>query len=324
MSSAALTVELMREPIVATSRDADVDEGNSPSLNFGFPATDHAPPAQEQWPILITFSGALSLLAHISILIWLLVEPPSQPGLAGQELEAIGVEIVDASALESISSQRTAAQAVATSSIAAEAGIETPITQPEVAPASPEPERFEVAQPPPALLVAQSDLAAEITTADVAREKLEERPRDEPARDHDREPKPAAEPVIEQTHEAPVQVAQLGAIAGGATASGGDASAAAAAGVASASPGQLALFAMQVRGAIGRSRPRHLGARGRVVVAFVLTDAGVLESAKIAKSSTNPSLDESALRAVQATPFPRPPVGASEAQRSFVVPFDFK
>jgi protein TonB len=313
---------LARESFAPALHDVDLEESKPAPAAVGMLAADPQPPARGQWPILLAFAGALSLLLHVTILIWFLIEPPSQSGLAGQELEAIGVEIIDASALESISAQRAPASAAATSRIAAEAGMEAPITQPEVAPASPAPDRVEVAQPPPALLVAESDLAAEITAIDVAREKPEERLRDEPVRETDREPNPATEPVIGPTHETPVKVVQLGAIAGGATASRGDASAAA--GVASASPGQLARFAMQVRGAIGRSRPRHLGARGRVHVAFVLSDVGVLASAKIAKSSTNPRLDEAALQAVQATPFPRPPVGATEAQRSFVVPFDFK
>ncbi len=318
------TVEFTQAADVATSHKADVEMGDGAAVVLSIAPTRVALPASRQWSLLLASSVLLSLIAHTSILIWLLVYALSPAGGAGQELEAIGVEIVDASALDSIVAPRAAAAAGAAFIVAAEAGSEVTIPQPEVTPATPPLQRVEAAQSPTATLKAEPDIAAEIAVADVVRERPDVRPHDEPRRKPSEEPEPVEEPAKDQAPDKAAQVEQHAAVAGGATSSGTDASEAAAGAAASASPGQLARFAMQVRGALGRTRPRHLGARGRVHVAFVLTDGGELLTAEIARSSAHPRLDEAALQAVRTTPFPRPPAGATESQRSFVVPFDFK
>lgn len=92
----------------------------------------------------------------------------------------------------------------------------------------------------------------------------------------------------------------------------------------SASPGQIARYAMEVRAAVGLGRPRHLGVRGRVEIAFGLTSAGSVRFAGIANSSGNSRLDAAGLRVIHVARFPKPPPGMTDDQRSYAVPFDFK
>lgn len=81
---------------------------------------------------------------------------------------------------------------------------------------------------------------------------------------------------------------------------------------------------MEVRTAVGRGRPRHGGASGRVVVSFGLTPDGVLRFAEIAGSSGNAKLDQAALAAIRHVAFPRPPEGMMDSERIYSVPFEFK
>jgi TonB family protein len=287
--------------------------------------TDIAPVMQGRWPSRFSSSAVLSFLAHASLLVWLVVEPPLQAGQAGKELDAIGVEIVDAAALESVALQRAPASSGGAESVVAEAGAEMPVTQHEAAAAAPTPELTDVTSTLPALLKGEPEpvVVAEIAVAAIVREQQERPPVAEPRKEMLAEPLPDKLPETDDGRDNVLQVEQQASVTGGARSRAADASTASDA-AASASPGQLARFAMQVRASLGQTRPRHLGTRGRVHIAFVLSDKGTLLSAEIARSSSNLSLDEAAIHAVRTAPFPRPPAGTSEPQRSFVVPFDFK
>lgn len=287
-------------------------------------STDVALHTHGRWPLMFPSSAAISFLAHASILVWLLIEAPSQPGLAGQELDAIGVEIVDAGALESTSSKRTPDTSGGVARVVTDdTGTEAPVTLQRVTAASPAPEPAETVPPPAAPLKAVPETEPEIAAAEIVRDNPDRPPIEEPRTEPPTEPVLITVPESDEGRDKLRQAEQQAAVAGGAASRAAEAATASAA-VASASPGQLTRFAMQVRTSLGQSRPRHLGSRGRVLVAFVLSDVGALLSAQIAKSSANPRLDEAALQAVRATPFPRPPAGTSQAERSFVVPFDFQ
>ncbi len=91
-----------------------------------------------------------------------------------------------------------------------------------------------------------------------------------------------------------------------------------------ASKGALRVFARRIARALARSRPRGIPGSGTVVIAFTLSPSGALTSVRVRKSSGSARLDRAAKRAVRRTKFPRPPKGATRAQRSFVIPYHFR
>lgn len=94
--------------------------------------------------------------------------------------------------------------------------------------------------------------------------------------------------------------------------------------VTSASKGALRKFARRIARALARSRPRRGAGVGTTIVTFTLSDSGRLEHLTVKKSSGKTRLDRAALRAVRRTRFPKPPPGATHAQRSFVIPYHFR
>jgi protein TonB len=323
MRSVGWTLEFAQEAAAPATGDANFVEGKPSSAHIDSPPIEAGRTPHKRWPLQFSLSIALSLLVHVSVLIWHLIELPSPKGLAGQELEAIGVEIVDASALESISAERDHGSTASAASVVTEAGTAAPVTQSEVAPADLAPTRTDESTPPTAAFETEVQTNAEVTAAEVVRDNLEQRPPSPPLREPLPKPDTEREPEIGRASDAVAQVEQHATVAGGATSTSAQASTGGNA-AAGASPGQLARFAMQVRGALGRSRPRHLGARGNVDVSFVLSIDGQLVSAAIVRSSSNPRIDEMALAAVRTAAYPRPPERATESQRTFIVPFNFK
>lgn len=92
-----------------------------------------------------------------------------------------------------------------------------------------------------------------------------------------------------------------------------------------ASPGKIRAYAGLVNARIARRRPSGRGRRGTVSVSFAIGSGGALRFARIVRSSGNKSLDAAALNAVRrAAPFPKPPVGMTPQQLSFVMPFRFR
>jgi TonB family protein len=111
-------------------------------------------------------------------------------------------------------------------------------------------------------------------------------------------------------------------LSGGPTARGfGDSPSAATAG---ASPGEINRYAMAVRTALARSKPRGIRENGTVTITFAVSEHGAIRSARITEGSGQSSLDEEALAAVRRTALPPPPAGMNETQLTYVVPFHFK
>lgn len=111
---------------------------------------------------------------------------------------------------------------------------------------------------------------------------------------------------------------------GGGGGARGQAAAKASAGRVSASRGSILSYGAMVRARIARNKPGG-GARGNVVIALSISTSGSLQSARIVRSSGNPSLDQSALAAVRrSSPFPPPPQGATARQLRFTIPFQFR
>jgi len=69
-------------------------------------------------------------------------------------------------------------------------------------------------------------------------------------------------------------------------------------------------YGAKVRAAIGRHKPKTVGASGSATVSFAIGPAGGLQSLRINRSSGKAQLDEAALASVRnAAPFAPPPAG---------------
>jgi len=97
-----------------------------------------------------------------------------------------------------------------------------------------------------------------------------------------------------------------------------------AAAVAGATPGEISRYAMVVRAALARSKPRGMHKQATVTVTFGIGESGEVRFARITESSGHPMLDEATVAAVQRTSFPRPPTGMNAKQLTYVIPFRFK
>ncbi|MEQ1615833.1 MAG: energy transducer TonB [Hyphomicrobiaceae bacterium] len=238
-------------------------------------------------------------------------------GAGGQELDAVSVEMISAAALESLVVQPAANAKGAAQSSDMPPGMEIPIEQAEVAATAPPPEletkQAEALVKPDPIPATESDLVAApiITPA--------------PVRDPTPEPKTVDEkpPEPDVAKDEQPSAAQPAIVAGGAS-SRAQSESVDQEGAAGASAGQLARYAVLVRIAVGKVRPRHSGGKGRVQVSFALTEDGGLRNVEISDSSGKAGLDQAALEAVRRAAFPRPPAGTTDKQRTYVVPFDFK
>jgi protein TonB len=84
-------------------------------------------------------------------------------------------------------------------------------------------------------------------------------------------------------------------------------------------------YRAQVRSHLAAHRPAGGAGSGSAVVAFDLSQKGRLLSARIARSSGNPAMDESVMQSVhRSEPFPKPPEGMDAKQLRFVIPFEFQ
>jgi len=112
--------------------------------------------------------------------------------------------------------------------------------------------------------------------------------------------------------------------AGGSTARGLTERPQAQPGAAGASPGEISRYAMAVRAALARSKPRGTREIGTVTISFAIGPRGEVHFARVSGSSGRAALDEATLTAVKRTTFPVPPAGMSVDQLTYVVPFRFK
>ncbi len=94
--------------------------------------------------------------------------------------------------------------------------------------------------------------------------------------------------------------------------------------VAAAVDEEMAHYALAVRLALGRAARDHAGPKGRVEISFGLDGQGGVRTGSIARSSGKPELDASALALVRETAFPLPPANSTDAQRTYVIPIEFR
>lgn len=308
--SAAAVAANMRLPAVELA--LPVDFGTAPRLR------------RSDRPLLLAGLLAASI-AHSAVIYVMTHSSPDAFGSGGQELEAINVEIVTASALESRAAEAGAA-AAAVADVSDSAGSDSAsavAAQPSERREEKKPEQeaaTEVAALPPDT-VAESPPDA-IATA--SPEKPKEAPREEPPK---REEKP--EPKDEAQEPSPQQAAEAASAAtaqGGASARGTDDTAQAASAAAAASPGVVRDYAKAVVNALSKAKPKAPGggALGTVKVSFVIGREGEVAELRITKSSGRDALDNAALDAVRRARFPAPPAGLTTAQLTYEVPYHFR
>ena len=265
-------------------------------------------------------AAALSLALHAAIVALAVAHwGPTLRGGGGQQLGAMIIEIVDATAVDSVV---TAAEA-GTTGAGALAQIEGQ------SPTLPTPAANAAAQPvaksaadglppvegpaPDAMATSKPDHAPqERTTEDAVTETV----RGEPARGA-APPNMTAPPVI----------------AGGST-SVAMAETSAQPSAAAASPGDIERYRNDVRQALGRQPPRRglahgalKQSRGRtatVVIGFGVSDQGDVENAQLLEPSLNPELNALLLTWINAAALPPPPVGLSAADRRFSLPLTIR
>lgn len=287
-----------------------------PDVALRFPAV------RWQRPALIVISCVATLLVHL-FPVGFLLQAPQGVGAGGTELEAVSIEMVDASVLDAQRETRDdgagAAQSVAAvtgnnvapaSTAVSEAAQEPPedAHADKFAPFPTEPTPRPLSQP---VLVAQD---AEVTVA--AKTEVT--------------PAPSPKFIPDATVIAPaipsVAAAATGGSAGGAEAAAKTAaSSVATAGRLAASQGDINRFVAGIRSSLARTKPSGRGRIGTALVGFAIEVDGQLEYLRIEKSSGNTALDQAALDAVRrAAPFRAPPAGMADAARRFVIPYQFQ
>lgn len=90
------------------------------------------------------------------------------------------------------------------------------------------------------------------------------------------------------------------------------------------SAGTMQTYARQLAVALAKTKPRGAGFVGTVKLRFVVEPDGKPVSTTVIASSGRTRLDELAVAAISRNVFPPPPAGATEMQRTFVVPYAFR
>ena len=273
----------------------------------------------------MTATAISSLVLHAALLVAIWPAAALTFGIGGRQADAIAIEIVTASALESAFRDRAAGAPASMGAISEQVGaeVETPVEEAAAAKPAATPE----AQTPPARAPLQPEETpvAELTAAlapgrDVKSETELETPKPEAAKLKD-----PTEQDRDIGADSSRQQAQVAANTGAVTAVGTNSSPSEA--VAAASPGVATRYTVDVRielgKVLGRVKARHRQ-RGVVQVAFMLSPDGGVATARISQSSGTTELDQAALGYVHAARFPPPPMGMSPAQLTYILPFEFR
>jgi protein TonB len=287
-----LSIDLRREPAGPSAADLPLKVE---------PVAAPRPPGADRMSGSIGFAAAI--IAHAAVLVALaLVGPPEPSGGGGQWLEAISVEIVMTQVIEARETRPTETISAASGPVAPDDGDRSEPAQAareEPLPAKPEqPRPIETVTPDTRVAMVEevTPLKAEPDRPTIVR----------------------AEEAEEQKTPSPETRSQGGVAA---LTVQGDTPATARA---SASPGALQKYAMQVRTALARNKPDGRGTRGTATITFGISESGKVRFTRLSHSSGNSMLDKAALAAVLRTSFPVPPKGMTETELTYAIPFHFK
>jgi periplasmic protein TonB len=287
-----------------------------PDAALRFPAMRRPKPA------LIIVACVVTVLCHL-LPAGLLLRAPQSVGAGGMEIEAVSIEIVDASVLDAQRETRDDGAGGA-QSVAATTGnnaIPAPTSAPDVAketaqdapsdkstamPAEQKPEQI----PQPVLVVPDGNVTVDVTTETTT----------EPLQNIFPDVK-LMTPAIPSAAAAPTGGSVGGAEAASKTATPWIATA----GRVAASQGEINRFVAGIRASLARTKPSGRGRFGTALVVFAIDVDGQLGQLRIEKTSGNTALDQAALDAVRrAAPFRAPPAGMADAVRRFVIPYQFE
>lgn len=261
---------------------------------------------------------AIAVTLHLVPALALIGPAPDGVGSGGIQLEAIGVEMVDTSVLESRRESAEASAAAAAQAMASTAGTAGTASETSASAAAAT-EQVKTEQPkqdskePDSTEIAAADQALTVPQASWAVDALRAPPRV----DTERKPEAKSDPSPNAS-ESP----SGGAESAARTSVPSVATPAAAA----AMPGEINRFVAGVRSSLARHKPRSKGGRtGTVMVMFSIVEDGSLDFVKVERSSGNTVLDQAAVDAVRkAAPFNRPPAGMVASARTFMVPYRFE
>ncbi|MGE0700099.1 MAG: TonB family protein [Hyphomicrobiaceae bacterium] len=306
------------------------------------------PPGRSRaWPGL-----TMALALHAAIATALLMQPIDGPaGARGIELEAVSVEVemVSASALESLYRTPNREDAASTTVDQTEGVAVEQASAPAAVPAEtpakdPLPEPVETSPPEPRADRKTPDVVEAVTTS-----LAHATPAIAPEPDAITLPPPPVVPPSEprpleatpdlpappkpheavQPAETPEQVSTSASLAqpiGGVASRADRGRERPASTPAASSPGEVRAFMRAVVAALARTRPKgaRSGPRGSVSIAFAVAEGGGLEFVRVDRSSGHTSLDEAAVSAVRKSRLPSPPAGLSLIARTYVVPYHFR
>ena len=316
------------EPAATDAAAAAVPPSDLGTLTFAWPEMVTALATRTGAGHAVPVMATASLLVHGGLLLALWSPSDAPFGIAGgRASDSVAVELISARALESMARSQIAGSASSRDLVSSEAGNADTTVQDEAAAARTAAKPEALAAPrPEAPLKPEDAPVSELSAALTQGAQNKPAPEIETSKPQQVQVVEPAEPGRDTGSESSQPVTQAAMSAGGATASGS--TSVSSEGAAGASAGEVARYLVDVRLAIGRmlgrSRPKHGGQRGTVMVAFALSSGGTVEWAVVSKSSGNPALDQLAFNYIQATRFPAPPGRMSAEQRYYVIPFEFK
>lgn len=306
-------------PIIDTSTALAAEEaapGNASLAVHGVAL----PPALPAFARAERLSLAIAGLAHVALIASMLT-PERRIGGGGNDLEAIGIEIVTvAPALDARSSARGRGTAAAGAKVSERDGAELATPEEKAARDTrqdEQPSQAETAPPPADLTVpnwqepprpfdasADDPIIATVKSTGAAPDAVT----------------PLRPSVIDRASSVADSIPATELLAqqqGGAAARGRETTEVAAAVMAAASAGRRDDYGTAVYAAIqANPPPRVPGLTGSVKVEFAILPSGKAGMVRVARSSGSRQLDEAAIAAVRGAPFPPPP-----AQRANDAPF---
>ena len=302
----------------------DGDTGLSPDMPLIPPADSR----ETAYWLRCLATAAMLHAAVFGVLNWPVAD--NALGGGGTNLEAISVDMVQASALqstvdggaESASARMARLDDREGSDRQQEAAAEAPDRRLELKPET----TAKVENPDlviPDAVVKPEPPLPELPAITIAPTKAEQ-PVEAPERPVETKTPPGI--TVAAAPSAPSEAAVAESL-GGATAQGTSVVENAMQSAAIAITGELGIYARSVQQAVERNPPklRQIGsARGEVVINFALGLDGTLLRARVLSSSGNSTLDEAALAAIRNTKFPTPPGGSQPSQLVYDFPVKFR
>jgi TonB family protein len=291
----------------------------------GVPAVaDELLALREEWRPGFLLALACATLMHAAFIVWVGHSAPRYMGAPGGGSQTINVEIVDEADLRERTSPSDAANA---GTATKEAAAAEPAPAPPPSPSA-KPEAADAKQP------AEAPSAQEWAAVPAPSTELEQpSPSDKvpkQGKGEPQQPKQQSEPKQEKSKPAAKEKAAAPSldlqVPLGLTlqesASVGSSSATRPAGITRS--GENDRFGRDVVRALKKTMPDSLGQEGKVKVRIFLDERGNAKKVQLVESSGDAELDQSVVFAAYQTSFPFPPKGATVADRTFLITYNYR